>query len=176
MINMVETDWNKALTKPSSIISIAALLLGIWVILLTIINLVEGAYSPGYKVNWLSFLGISDGDISSANDTGFSTDDAIFAVFGFLLIIAADYGMKKENSQGALPWIIGLPKSDFMNNLIRGDSINETISSWLVIIGILFYVFWSVMNNTWVDPGVYSVMISLVSFGFALHISSQAEK
>ena len=84
--------------------------------------------------------------------------------------------MKKENSQGALPWILGLPKSDFMNNLIRGDSINETLSSWLVIIGILFYVFWSVMNNTWVDPGVYSVMISLVSFGFALHISSQAEK
>ena len=42
------------------------------------------------------------------------------------------------------------------------------ISSWLVAIGVLFYVLWSAMENTWVDPGVYSVKPVLVSFGVGL--------
>ena len=185
VIYMAQTDWNEALTKPSSMISIAALLLGLWVILLSIVNLVEGAYSPGYKVTWLSFLGITEGANFAANDTDFIIDDAVFAIFGIILIGAGDYGMKKANtlveggnksSEGAISWILGLPNSYFMNNLIRGEGAKQTISSWLVVIGILFYIVWSIQNSTWVDPGVYSVMISLVAFGFALNISSKAEE
>ncbi|MDB3855317.1 hypothetical protein OAV46_00715 [Euryarchaeota archaeon] len=181
---MAQTDWNEALTKPSSMISITALLLGLWVIILSIVNIVEGAYSPGYKVTWLSFLGFTEGANFVANDTGFIIDDAVFAIFGIILIGAGDYGMKKantlvnggnESSEGAISWILGLPNSYFMNNLIRGEGVKQTMSSWLVVIGILFYIVWSIQNNTWVDPGVYSVMISLVAFGFALNISSKAE-
>ncbi|MDC3299802.1 hypothetical protein OAV20_01025 [Euryarchaeota archaeon] len=181
---MAQTDWNEALTKPSSMISIAALLLGLWVIILSIVNIIEGAYSPGYKVTWLSFLGFTEGANFAANDTGFVIDDAVFAIFGIILIGAGDYGMKKANtlvdagnksSEGAISWILGLPNSNFMNNLIRGESAKQTMSSWLVVIGVLFYIVWSIQNNTWVDPGVYSVMISLVAFGFALNISSKAE-
>ena len=184
VIYMAQTDWNEALTKPSSMISIAALLLGLWVIILSIVNIIEGAYSPGYKVTWLSFLGFTEGANFVANDTGFIIDDAVFAIFGIILIGAGDYGMKKantlvnggnESSEGAISWILGLPNSYFMNNLIRGEGVKQTMSSWLVGIGILFYIVWSIQNNTWVDPGVYSVMISLVAFGFALNISSKAE-
>jgi len=185
VIYMAQTDWNEALTKPSSMISITALLLGLWVIILSIVNIVEGAYSPGYKVTWLSFLGFTEGANFVANDTGFIIDDAVFAIFGIILIGAGDYGMKKantlvnggnESSEGAISWILGLPNSYFMNNLIRGEGVKQTMSSWLVVIGILFYIVWSIQNNTWVDPGVYSVMISLVAFGFALNISSKAEE
>jgi hypothetical protein len=49
------------------------------------------------------------------------------------------------------------------------------ISSWLIVIGILYYIVWSIKFTTWVDPGVYSVMISLVAFGFALNVSSKVE-
>ena len=184
VIYMAQTDWNEALTKPSSMISITALLLGLWVIILSIVNIIEGAYSPGYKVTWLSFLGFTEGANFVANDTGFIIDDAVFAIFGIILIGAGDYGMKKantlvnggnESSEGAISWILGLPNSYFMNNLIRGEGVKQTMSSWLVVIGILFYIVWSIQNNTWVDPGVYSVMISLVAFGFALNISSKAE-
>ena len=185
VIYMAQTDWNEALTKPSSMISIAALLLGLWVIILSIVNIIEGAYSPGYKVTWLSFLGFTEGANFVANDTGFIIDDAVFAIFGIILIGAGDYGMKKANtlvdagnksSEGAISWILGLPNSNFMNNLIRGESAKQTMSSWLVVIGVLFYIVWSIQNSTWVDPGVYSVMISLVAFGFALNISSKAEE
>ena len=186
VIYMAQTDWNEALTKPSSMISIAALLLGFWVIMLSIVNLIEGAYSPGYKVTWLSFLGLTGGDAFAANNTGFVIDDAVFAIFGIILIGAADYGMKKDNtnsdqgenvsSQGVVSWILALPSSYFMNNLIRAEGVKQMISSWLVVIGVLFYIVWSVQNNTWVDPGVYSVMISLVTFGFALNISTKYEE
>ena len=176
VINMVQTDWNEALTRPSSTVSTAALMLGSWVILLSIVNLLEGAYSPGYKVTWIGFLGLG-GDAFASNDTGLVMDDVIFAIFGLLLIGAGDYGLKKVNtdSEGAISWFIGLPKSDFMNNLIKGEKMIDVVSSWLVVIGILFYVVWSIQYNTWVDPGVYSVMVSMVAFGFALHIWALAE-
>ena len=178
VIDMVQTDWNEALNRPSSTISIFALMLGVWVILLSIINIVEGAYSPGYKVSWIGFLGI-EGDASVLHEgIEFALDDILFTLFGLLLIVGGDYGMKKasSNSEGVMAFITGLPNSYFMNNLIRGESAKQTISSWLVVIGVLFYIVWSIQNNTWVDPGVYSVMISLVAFGFALNISSKAEE
>ena len=49
------------------------------------------------------------------------------------------------------------------------------VSSWLVAIGVLFYVLWSAMENTWVDPGVYSVAAVLVSFGVGLGLLEEAE-
>ena len=184
VINMTQTDWNEALTKPSSMVSTAAVMVGIWVIILSIVNIFEGAYSPGYKVTWLGFLGLS-GDAFVANDTGFVIDDAIFAIFGIALIGVGDYGMKKANtevdeggnvsSKGAISWILDLPKSDFVKNIIKAENVKGAVSSWLVIIGILFYIVWSIKNTTWVDPGVYSVMISFVAFGLALNINSKVE-
>ena len=184
VINMTQTDWNETLTKPSNMVSTAAVMVGIWVIILSIVNIFEGAYSPGYKVTWLGFLGLS-GDAFVANDAGFVIDDAIFAIFGIALIGVGDYGMKKANtevdeggnvsSKGAISWILDLPKSDFVKNIIKAENVKGAVSSWLVIIGILFYIVWSIKNTTWVDPGVYSVMISFVAFGLALNINSKVE-
>ena len=39
----------------------------------------------------------------------------------------------------------------------------------MLVFGIVFYVIWSLCYNTWVDPGVYSVMISLVMVGVGLN-------
>ena len=64
---------------------------------------------------------------------------------------------------------------DMVNNLISGKNGKEIISSWLVVIGVSFYIIWSIQNDTWVDPGVYSVMISMVAFGIALNINSRVE-
>ena len=72
-------------------------------------------------------------------------------------------------------WISNIQKSDFTNNLIKGNTGKEIISSWLTVIGILFYIIWSIQNDTWVDPGVYSVMIAMVAFGIALNINSKVE-
>lgn len=85
--------------------------------------------------------------------------------------------MKKASpdSEGALSFITGLPSSNFANNLVKGEKITDIISSWLVVIGILFYLIWSMQNNTWVDPGVYAVTISMVALGLALGMDSDNE-
>ena len=80
VIHMVQTEWNEALTKPSSMISTTALMLGTWIILLSLINMFGGgAGQAGNKVAWIGFIGIS-GDAFVPYDDGLILDDAIFAV------------------------------------------------------------------------------------------------
>ena len=169
VINMVQDDWNEALTKPSSMISTAALMLGSWIVLLSIVNMFGGgAGQAGDKVAWIGFFGFG-GDAFVPYGDGFLLDDAIFVILGIALV-----GMGLRNSD-VKNWVLNFSKSDFMNNLIRGNNSKEIFSSWLVLIGVLFYIIWSIQYGGWVDPGVYSVMISMVAFGVALGINSKVE-
>lgn len=56
--------------------------------------------------------------------------------------------------------------------------LKETLNSWisfsgayrifglvLLILGLSFYVGWSIMYNTWADSGLYSVTVMFVVFG-----------
>ena len=150
-------------------ISTAALMLGSWIILLSLINMFGGgAGQAGNKVAWIGFIGMG-GDAFVPYDDGFILDDAIFAVFGLILFFT---GIRNND---VADWIKTNKGMDILNNLISGKNGKEIISSWLVVIGISFYIIWSIQNNTWVDPGVYSVMISMVAFGIALNINSKVE-
>lgn len=169
VINMVQTDWKEALTKPSNMISTAALMLGVWIILLSLVNIFGGgAGQAGNKVAWIGFIGIG-GEAFVPYDDGFILDDAIFAILGIIMIAT---GMR---NQDVFNWISNIQNSDFTNNLIKGNNGKEIVSSWLTVIGIVFYIVWSIQNDTWVDPGVYSVMIAMVAFGIALNINSKVE-
>ena len=46
---MSESEWMSSLMRPSKTLSAALALLGSWVVFLTIVNLVIGAYSEGKK-------------------------------------------------------------------------------------------------------------------------------
>ena len=169
VIHMVQTEWNEALTKPSSMISTTALMLGTWIILLSLINMFGGgAGQAGNKVAWIGFIGIS-GDAFVPYDDGLILDDAIFAVLGLVLFILGLRNIDVAN------WIENNKGMDMFNSLIKGNNGKEIIANWLVVIGISFYLIWSIQNDTWVDPGVYSVMISMVAFGIALNINSKVE-
>ena len=39
----------------------------------------------------------------------------------------------------------------------------------MIVSGTAYYLLWSSLESTWVDPGVYSVMISLVMVGVGLN-------
>ena len=169
VINMVQTDWNEALIKPSNMISTAALMLGTWIILLSLINMFGGgAGQAGNKVAWIGFIGLG-GDAFVPYEDGFILDDVIFAVTGLMLFVT---GLRNADVAN---WIEKNKGMDMVNNLISGKNGKEIISSWLVVIGVSFYIIWSIQNDTWVDPGVYSVMISMVAFGIALNINSRVE-
>jgi len=176
-MSMQESEWGSALTRSSSTASSAAVLLGVWVLLLTVVNLFSGAYSSGIKVLWIGFIA---GDSVSSNiaHDGFEVvrDDIFFGLIGVVLLGLGVLGMGKAVEGGFSAWVGGIPQGAIVSSLFSPDEgFNRTIASWLIALGVGFYLYWSLMNTTWVDPGVYAVMIVMVSFGFAIHTMADAE-
>ncbi|AKA49105.1 hypothetical protein IX51_08300 [uncultured archaeon] len=47
----------------------------------------------------------------------------------------------------------------------------------MVILGLSFYLAWSILYNTWADPGLYSVTVILVVFGIlSLLLAGEKER
>jgi len=170
---MSESAWMESLNRPSKTLSASAVLLGTWLALLTIVNLTQGAYSEGRKVLWLKFLtGVKE---SSTTEMSFVIDDAVFGLVSVSIFAVGAMGLNKSHEGGFSSWASGLP-SCIMTRLLTFDGgFKQLASGWLVALGVLFYVTWSISETTWVDPGVYSVAIVLISFGVGIGILSESE-
>jgi len=175
-MSMQESEWGSALTRPSSTASSAAVLLGVWVLLLSAVNLFSGAYSSGFKVLWIGFI-TGDSDASNIVHDGFEVvaDDIVFGLIGIVLLVLGARGMGKAVEGGFPAWVSGIPQGVIVSSLFSPDVGSRTIASWLIALGVGFYLYWSLMNTTWVDPGVYAVMIVMVSFGLAIHTMADSE-
>ena len=169
---MSESEWMKSLTRPSKTLSAALTLLGSWAVFLTVVNIAIGAYSEGKKVLWIEFFsGVRD---PSTSDMAFVMDDAIFALLGLALIGLGARGINKIHDSGFIGWLSGLPSCIVECLLSSERGSGKLLASWLVAVGVLFYILWSVLENTWVDPGVYSVAAVLVSFGVGMGILEES--
>ena len=176
-MSMLESEWGSALTRPSRTASGAAVLLGAWVLLLTVVNLVWGAYSSGMKVLWIGFV-TGDSAASNIAHEGLEmvADDIVFGLIGVVLLGLGARGMGKAVEGGFSVWVGELSRGAILSSLFSPESgVNRTMASWLIVLGVGFYLCWSAVNTTWVDPGVYAVMIVMVSFGFAMHTMADAE-
>ena len=172
-VTMSESTWMESLTRPSKTLSASAVLLGAWLALLTIVNLTQGAYSEGRKVLWMKFLtGVKN---SSTTDMSFVADDAIFGALSVAILAAGVLGLNKTHEGGFASWMSGLPTCIMTRLLVFDGGFNKLASSWLVALGVLFYLIWSVNESTWVDPGVYSVAVVLISFGVGIGVLSESE-
>ena len=159
--------WMTALLRPSITLSSGAFFLGCWMMLLTIINISIGAYSEDAKVLWIGFF--TNGDPYSTSQD-FVVDDAIFAILSAIVMASGIYGINSTKEDGLIGWAKDLPNDRIVTSLYSGDGgVIRIIASWMVFVGLTFYTIWSLMNTTWVAPGVYSVMIALVSLGIGLH-------
>ena len=175
-MTMQGVDWEESLNRPSQTMSTLAMVLGAWVALLTLVNISIGAYSPGFKVLWIGFL---SGDNTASNvphdGAGIVMDDMVFALIGVVLLALGSRGMKKSYDGGSIEWFRGLPSGPVASSLFTSENgIRRVMASWMIVLGALFYLSWSFLNTTWVDPGVYAVMIILVSFGFGIHTLEDA--
>tara|TARA_B100000959_G_C14954109_1_gene612965 strand:- start:259 stop:792 length:534 start_codon:yes stop_codon:yes gene_type:complete len=164
------SDWMGALTRPSKVISVSALALGTWALMLTVINITIGAYSEGRKVMWIDFF-TNGAKTNIGWEFGIAVDDVVFAFISLAFIGTGYWMMGGAVEGGAIAWLRGLRNESFFTSLISTDGgLTRTMASWSVLVGVFFYFSWSILHNTWVDPGVYSVMISFVSIGLALHV------
>ena len=169
-------EWMEVLKSPSITMSVGSFLLGSWLAFLTLVNIISGVYSDGRKVNWMDF--ITNGPVTnSAHEIGLTfPDDVIFAIISAALIGIGVMGIGSSREDGFGGWISGLQNEPIMRSLISPNlDIVRTIASWMMLLGIVYYFGWSLRETTWVDPGVYSVMIALISVGLGLHWIRDAE-
>lgn len=167
------SEWKDVLLRPSSTLSCGAIVIGSWMLLLTIINVTIGAYSPDNKVLWIGFLSGGEGHSSNLDIV---LDDAVFAILSLSIISAGVVGIGSSREGGISDWISSLPNDRMVTSVFSTEGgAARTIASWMIIAGSLYYLVWSALNTTWVDPGVYSVMIALVSLGVGIHWIQDSE-
>ena len=169
---MSEEDkgWIDSLLAPSVSISAGAIVIGSWMLILTIINIVFGAFSEGRKINWLDFITNGSNTNSAHTVTLTVPDDLVFAILSVSVIGAGIYGMGAAREGGFSAWVSKLPGDRIVTSLFSAQGgLQRTLASWLILIGAMYYFIWSAFETTWVDPGVYSVMVALVSIGIGIH-------
>ena len=105
---MSESEWMSSLMRPSKTLSAALALLGTWIVFLTIVNLVIGAYSEGKKVLWIDFF--SGARDPSTTEMAFVMDDALFGLVGLLLIGLGARGLNKIHDSGCLLYTSPSPR------------------------------------------------------------------
>ena len=167
------SEWMNALLRPSITMSAGAIVLGSWVLFLTAVNMISGAYSPGNKVLWIGFL--TDG-VPYTAEMALVLDDVVFGALGVALLAAGIVCMGKAREDGFTGCFLGLSHSPIFTSLLSlSGGVSRLLASWMILVGVTFYIVWSALNTTWVDPGVYSVTIALVASGLGLHVLQAAE-
>ena len=140
-------------------------------IFLAVLNLL-GEIHPNYRVSWSGVLTFeitnrAFEDLSTA--PAFVISDLVFiAICGLI----AGLGFKSINNEegGIGDWL----KSNFVNDTWmsladpdRGGWF-KTMGAWCLLLGVINYLYFGLTATGWIDPGVYSVTIALLAFGFAL--------
>jgi hypothetical protein len=144
--------------------------LGVWGLLLAVLNLMGMAH-PGYRISWAGVL--SMGRLNAAFEAhatapAFVASDVVFiALCGGLVALGFRTIANEEGS------VAGFFRSLVDNSTWRAlgsaeGGIAHTVGAWCLLVGLLFYVIRGVMHTNWFDPGVYAVSAVLVAFGFAL--------
>lgn len=166
-------EWKASLFRPSMTLSRILLVLGIWGLILNVVNLTIGAYS-GKKALWSGFF-LSG--VSNTNSTDLVLDDLVFLLVSLSFCFLGLMGMRNAlGDNNGLLKPLSLDIVSFTEKLFSlKDGFLPTLGSWLIVFGTIFYFSWSIFNETWLDPGVYSVMITLISFGYGILIFADYE-
>ena len=165
-----DREWMGSLMRPSSTLSAGSFFVGVWMAFLTVINILFGAYSNGRRVNWVDFL-TNGNETNSVHEVAFAfPDDVVFGLVSSLLIAAGVMGMGAAREDGFQGWFSGLPRDRVSTSIFSTEyGLGRTFASWMIVSGVAYYLVWSSFESTWVDPGVYSVMISFVMVGIGLN-------
>ena len=87
-----------------------------------------------------------------------------FALAAILIVIGARGIESSSGLRTFLHSIIQRPRQMMSSE----GELSLIVANWMVVGGILFYIIWSTINTTWVDPGVYSVSIVVIASGLGI--------
>ena len=163
-------EGRASMLVPSSRFSGWLFLISCLGILLWLLNILQMATPTGDKVVWASILsiGLIGGDYMSSNSDFRIFSDGIFIILCLFVNILAFRGIMANVDGGIKGWLINI-KDDFWPSLVdaKHSGIRKTVSRWSMLIGIVFYFGFGLLESAWVDPGVYSVSAPFVVFGWA---------
>jgi len=151
-----------------------AIFLGIWGILLAVLNLF-GEIHPTYRVSWGGLLTLEATNDAFGTYDGFGLEIGDFIFIGLCLALVG-YGFKTILAHADLSsYLQGLLMNDTWPALAATSyaGAQRTIAAWSLLLGLVFYFWFGIFYNGWIDVGVYSVMIALVATGFALNYASR---
>jgi hypothetical protein len=173
------TSRLEAMLNASPALARFAFFAGVWAVVIDIINITIGAYAAGQKVVWAGFLSmgkLADNTYVAHAGNGFSAGDAAFSIIAFGLLAYGIMAINHQEKDGFVGWLKGLTNPTCWKPLVTTKAgTAATLGSWSLLVGILFYIGWSINYNTWVDPGVYAVTAPLVGFGLAFKKLNETE-
>ncbi|MGY8701197.1 MAG: hypothetical protein ACKVHH_00645 [Candidatus Poseidoniales archaeon] len=172
-----EGGFINSILNPGRTISIWFFVLGAWILLVGILNVLVMAHPTG-KISWVAFLslGTIGGDILFTDPKygqGFHIiGDGAFLTMGLVLIGLGSKGINTHFEGGMAAWLKNLFVNDYWPAMMNAEDggWRKTFSSWLLAIGIIFYFYWGFAHTGWIDPGVYSVAAALIGFAIALAV------
>jgi hypothetical protein len=165
------------ISNPSMGLSKWYIAIGAWGLVLAVLNLL-GHIHPSYRVSWgglLTFELLADAFGEKDTAAAFVAGDAVFMIACALLTGLGLRSINESNEGGVASFFQSMVINDTWPALMGGEGgMMRSIGAWCLLLGFGFYIFYSAMYTAWIDPGVYSVSITLVAFGFALNAASRA--
>ena len=79
---------------------------------------------------------------------------------------------------GIVVWVQSIVTCDSWLSLMSTNEAGGgkmTAAMWCIVLGLVFYIYQSIVHWNWVDVGVYSVTAALLGFGVALLFAAKAE-
>ena len=163
-------DWIKS---PGKAFSSLVFGLGVWGLVLGIVNVVFGAVVAGErKVVWAGYLTMGylwDEPYSEMVYRPWS--DTVFLAMAITGIAWGAWGIHQKVEGGFQAWIKGIFFHPIWTSLVSGreeGGMTMTAAAWCLLLGIGFYTYWSIVHWAWTDIGVYAVTAPLIAFGFGL--------
>ena len=164
------------LIKPSNTLANWYFWIGLLGLMLAVLNIM-GMIHPTYRVSWgglLTFEYTNAAFDHKDDAAAFVAGDAVFmALFGGMTFLGARSLIGDDEP---VDWIKSLVTNEWYNDLLdvkAGWSL--ALGTWSILASVVFYFYWGIMHMSWIDPGVYSISISLMGLGLVMRMLSSVE-
>lgn len=151
--------------------------IGIFGIFLAVLNIL-GMVHPTYHLSWgglFTFEAMNAAFEPKSDGVQVVLSDFIFIG---LCIALAGLGIRTfgNDESGIAGWFKSILVNDTWPALVDPDigGWNKLFGAWSVLLGIIFYFYYGIVNTGWIDVGVYSVSIALIAFGLGLLMAANA--
>ncbi len=166
--------------SPSQTLGTLVFSLGVWGLILGIVNVLCGAVVAGERkvvwAGWLTMGYLWDEPYSEMIYRPYS--DTVFLGMATIGTLYGAWALHQKVEGGFVAWLKGVFLNPGWTSLVstkEEGGLNMTLASWLILIGFSFYGYWAIVHWAWVDIGVYAVTAPLLAFGFGLRYLALVE-